>query len=263
MSDSILVFDSGVGGLSILSELRQQLPSAHIEYLMDSELFPYGNRDDELLAERIISLCCQAVEQLSPNCLILACNTASTLALNLLREQLTIPVVGVVPAIKVAAEACQKAQIKTFGLLATRATVQREYTQKLIDEFANNYQVIRYGSQPLVSMAEEFIAGRLNMHELYEHLNPWLKAHPQMQHIVLGCTHFPLLREQLEELWPNKTWIDSGRAVAKQCARVFSGNQGSLPKLSLYWTGSKCSGVTQYMLPYGNLVQQEKLTLST
>ncbi|MDF1763973.1 MAG: aspartate/glutamate racemase family protein, partial [Oleibacter sp.] len=144
MKNSMLIFDSGVGGLSILQEVARLMPDITLDYLMDSEFFPYGIREDQELIQRIVTFCKAAVEQRQPSVLILACNTASTLALPALREILSIPVVGVVPAIRVAGE--RSLSLKddgpaTIGLLATPATVNRPYTQDLIEQFAPHCEV--------------------------------------------------------------------------------------------------------------------------
>ena len=287
MTDSILIFDSGAGGLSVLNEVRQALPGVPLHFLLDSGLFPYGNQDDETLAQRIPDLCADAVESLQPSVLILACNTASTLALPALRARLDIPVVGVVPAIRVAANHCRSANQYSFGLLATPATVRREYTDQLISDFAKGLNVVRFGSPDLVSIAEKYLETKAEryldtkadrhlaektkqLHDreaiernLFEHLNPWLLQHPECQHVVLGCTHYPLLRPLLEKFWPSIHWVDSGAAVARQAARVFD-DHAQAQKLeqntahprphnnaiSIYWTGSeRPNGVLRALSP--------------
>ena len=279
MTDSILIFDSGAGGLSVLNEVRQALPGVPLHFLLDSGLFPYGNQDDKTLAQRIPDLCADAVERLQPSVLILACNTASTLALPALRARLDIPVVGVVPAIRVAANHCRSANQNSFGLLATPATVRREYTDQLISDFAEGLNVVRFGSPDLVSIAEKYLETKAERnlakkteqqpdsdaieHTLFDHLNPWLLQHPECQHVVLGCTHYPLLRPLLEKFWPSIHWIDSGAAVARQAARVFDDHaqtqkleqNAAHPSLnnnaiSIYWTGSeRPNGVLRALLP--------------
>lgn len=279
MTDSILIFDSGAGGLSVLNEVRQALPGVPLHFLLDSGLFPYGNQDDETLAQRIPDLCADAVERLQPSVLILACNTASTLALPALRARLDIPVVGVVPAIRVAANHCRSANKNSFGLLATPATVRREYTDQLISDFAEGLNVVRFGSPDLVSIAEKYLETKAERHlakkaeqqpdseaiehTLFDHLNPWLLQHPECQHVVLGCTHYPLLRPLLETLWPSIHWIDSGAAVARQAARVFDDHaqtqkleqNAAHPRphnnaISIYWTGSeRPNGVLRALSP--------------
>ncbi len=218
--NSILIFDSGAGGLSILREVRKKLPVTRFHYLMDTACFPYGNQSDSLLERRIPELCMAAVERFDPAVLVLACNTASTLALPLLREVLNIPVVGVVPAVRVAAGHCANSADTSFGLLATPATVKRPYTDNLISDFADGFEVHRFGSPLLVSYAERAISGEDVSSELEAHLGPWLEKHPGMKAVVLGCTHYPLLRKELERLWPDHHWIDSGEAIARRTDEI-------------------------------------------
>src|SRR5690554_6959293 len=154
MTNTVLIFDSGVGGLSILKEIHQQLPQLNLNYLMDNAAFPYGTKSDEFLTKRVIEVCSKAVAELAPDILVVACNTASTLALPQLRAALKIPVVGVVPAIKTAANL---STTKVIGLIATPATVCRPYTDNLVAEFAPNCEVHRLGSTELVLWAEKHI----------------------------------------------------------------------------------------------------------
>lgn len=243
MKHSILIFDSGVGGLSILSEIRQRFPRTHLHYLMDCAWFPYGIRDDDALQQRIVDLCRDSVDELQPVLLVLACNTASTLALEALRATLKIPVVGVVPAIKVAADQIPRTRIEDaaaapeIGLLATPATVNRPYTERLIRDFAPHCTVNRLGSSDLVQLSEDWMSGRDIRPQLQAVLGGWLTGHPAMTQVVLGCTHFPLLRPLLEALWPQVQWIDSGQAVATQSSRVYPGDPSAGDgSASLWWT---------------------------
>lgn len=213
-----MVFDSGVGGVSILKEVLNRYPSLDTCYLMDSAAFPYGTKPDDFLVQRIVTVCQQAIAQYQPDILIVACNTASTLALEALRTELKIPVVGVVPAIKVAAEYALRGEDgeAEIGLLATEATVKRSYTDQLCQRFSATIPIHKFGSHQLVDIAECLALGD-NINEiLYQHLQHWLQSRPAMRYVVLGCTHFPLLRQQLEEIWPLIHWIDSGSAIARR-----------------------------------------------
>lgn len=232
----VLVFDSGVGGLSIAAEIRRRLPGVSLHYLMDSAAFPYGNKDDDYLVARVVSVCLDAVTQHQPRLLVVACNTASTLALPALRAALAIPVVGVVPALKVAAAANPGGAI---GLLATPATIHRRYTDELIAAFAAGCEVRRFGSVRLVQWAEHWVATGEEPAELFEHLNDWIMQSPLLSHVVLGCTHFPLLRPMLERLWPTVIWVDSGEAIARRVAQLLGDDTGAgvAPPLQLLWTG--------------------------
>ena len=224
----ILVFDSGVGGLSVAREIRQQQPARQIHYLMDTAFFPYGIREDDALRRRIVSVCRQACAKIDAKLLVIACNTASTLALEQLRSVLDIPVVGVVPAIKTAARYTVSGRI---GLLATAATVRRPYTDDLIEQHASHCHVARLGSSELVTLAENTVlaGARSASHaavplqhrrhqlqkQLQQLLGEWLAQH-QPDQVVLGCTHFPLLKADLSALWPDIGWVDSGMAVANR-----------------------------------------------
>lgn len=210
----VLIFDSGVGGLSVYQEIRKLLPDATYTYLFDNARFPYG----ELSSEELIPRCCALISALQKqrpaDLVVIACNTASTQVLPTLRSQLSVPVVGVVPAIKPAA---QLTRIGRIGLLATPATVSRPYTEKLIREFASDCTVLRIGSTELVLEAERKLAGSaVDMNCLQRVLSPWLVDEQSPDVIILGCTHFPLLKEELHQVMPHVQLVDSGAAVARR-----------------------------------------------
>jgi glutamate racemase len=232
----VLVFDSGVGGLSVAAEIRRRLPGLPLYYLMDSAGFPYGNKDDATLVERVVRVCRDAVAVHQPQMLVVACNTASTLTLPALRAVLTIPVVGVVPALKVAAAASTTGRI---GLLATPATVNRSYTDDLIRNFAAGCEVRRHGSGELVQWAEDWIAFGREPEGLFAHLDSWLTQPGPLSHVVLGCTHFPLLRPMLERHWPHICWVDSGDAIARRVEQLLGDASvaGERQDIRLFWTG--------------------------
>nr|WP_300310777.1 glutamate racemase [Halomonas sp.] len=222
MTGPVLVFDSGVGGLSVVAALRQRIPGGALAYCCDNAMLPYGIREDAWLVERILAVCSAAVEASGAGTLVVACNTASTLALDALRGHLRIPVVGTVPAIKPAARESRSGHL---ALLATSATVARSYTQRLIDDFAPGCQVMRIAADPLVTQAERWILGcSPDQDVLCQALSP-LQQDRQIDTIVLGCTHFPLLRDLLakaaeEHLGREFAWIDSGDAIARRTAQV-------------------------------------------
>ncbi|WP_106478611.1 glutamate racemase [Phytohalomonas tamaricis] len=217
---AILIFDSGVGGLSVVGEIRACLGDAALVYVCDNAALPYGTKPDEWLIERIVAVCCCAVERSRASVLVVACNTASTLALEALRSRLTIPVVGTVPAIKPAA---QMSASKVIGLLATSATVRRPYTDRLIEEYASECRVIRVAADGLVAEAERYLAGRTLSTDKLRHAVQPLFDIEALDTVVLGCTHFPLLREPLAALAPRElVWIDSGAAIARRVASVIS-----------------------------------------
>ncbi|WP_257286331.1 glutamate racemase [Endozoicomonas sp. SESOKO1] len=210
----IVIFDSGVGGLSIYQEIRQALPYAPVVYCSDIQGFPYGPKPEQEVIERT-SLCLNALaEQFDPSLAVIACNTASTISLPRVREELDFPVVGVVPAIKTASEYSKK---RCIGLLATPGTIARSYTDQLINDFAGDCQVIRVGSSELVQMAEQYLRGEpVSEHDLHRILAPFFTGEPVPDVVVLGCTHFPLLRTALQQVSADIHWIDSGSAIARR-----------------------------------------------
>ncbi|WP_075878992.1 glutamate racemase [Vreelandella massiliensis] len=222
MAGPVLIFDSGMGGLSVARALREHYPHAAFCYACDNAWLPYGVREDSALTARIVRVCRAAVSACQPSVLVVACNTASTLALEQLRMELTIPVVGTVPAIKPAAAASQSRHI---GLLATTATVRRPYTQQLIDSFARDCRITRVAADALVIEAEALVGGaKPDVRRLATALEPlWqaTQAEVAMDTVVLGCTHFPLLKPWLEALAPVPlNWVDSGDAIARRVGQV-------------------------------------------
>ncbi len=232
----ILIFDSGVGGLSILGALKNNpdISQTTHEWLFcsDNAFFPYGlKKEDELIAR--VTRVLQAIHrQYQPDIIVLACNTASTVALEAARQILPIPIVGVVPAIKPAARLTKSGWI---GLLATPGTIARAYTEQLIKDFASNCNVVRVGSNELVWQAEQQLrngfADQTKVHEALMPLRNAITKH-QMDTVVLACTHFPLiaphLREQLPEI---EHWVDSSEAVARRVAWLLQQkNEGSEKK---------------------------------
>lgn len=213
----VLVFDSGLGGLSVAREIISAQPNCTLSYLADTAFFPYGTKPDNILIARIESLIGQAIRVLSPDIVVIACNTASTLALSHLRAQFSVPFVGVVPAIKPAAGLTKS---KVFGVLATPATVARPYTAQLINDFARDCRVIRFGSHALVTQAEALLCGQPPTRASIEQELVGLFNQPQAEQIdtvVLACTHFPLLTDHLKQAAPQILhWVDSAAAVARQ-----------------------------------------------
>ncbi|WP_052481093.1 glutamate racemase [Gilvimarinus agarilyticus] len=220
----IAIFDSGVGGLSILQAARQQLPKARFSYVSDNAGFPYGNKPAHLVIDRA----CQVLEAFAAevddvDVFVIACNTASTLALPRLRRHFTRPVVGVVPAIKPAAEISRN---KYIGLLATPGTVKRSYTRRLIEEFASDCRVVSVGSSALVELAERKLRHEpVCDKQLHNILTPLLVASDhnpapeQLDTLVLACTHFPLLAEEIAAVMgPRVRLVDSGTAIARRIA---------------------------------------------
>lgn len=244
----ILFFDSGIGGLSVYAEVKNLVPYAHYYYLFDHECFPYGNKSELFLQNRVKDLLAKAHEQENFDLIVIACNTASTTVLPRIREFFTIPIVGVVPAIKPAAKISKK---KIIALLATPGTVHRSYTDFLINEFAYDCKVLRVGSEPLVRLAEDALTTKAKLNQTKESnyeqawqsqltaleqnfdydklrqiLEPiWsLDTKDRPDVVVLGCTHFPLLKCQIHEvLGDDFTLIDSGKAIARRVVQLLGG----------------------------------------
>lgn len=217
----VLVFDSGMGGLTVAREIEALAPSLNVDYAADSGFFPYGDKSDDALRARLPIVAKALVDAASPDVFVIACNTASTLALDAVRDVLNIPVVGTVPAIKPAAANSQSGVI---GLLATPGTIRRDYTAKLIADFAGPARVIPHGSIDLVHLAEQQAAGGAVSLEAFRlALAPLFEAPygDQIDTIVLACTHFPLIRGELAAVVPQPvTFIDSGEAIARQTLRM-------------------------------------------
>lgn len=217
----ILVFDSGTGGLSVAHALRAQLPDADIVYAADTAAFPYGKWAEVLLVRRILRVMRDLLDLVKPDCVVIGCNTASTLALDVLREEFQVPFVGTVPAIKPAA-----AQTKTgvIGVLATPGTARREYTKTLIHTYAFHCKVMLHGAPRLAEIAEKKLAGsEVSRAALLAEISPVFRkkggAHTDV--VVLGCTHYPLLLEEMKEVapWPVE-WIDPAPAIARRTASI-------------------------------------------
>ena len=219
----ILFFDSGVGGLSVLAPTRALIPTAPIVYAADSAGFPYGTRSEAELSARIPALLGRLVERYRPRLAVIACNTASTIALDHVRSALDIPVVGTVPAIKPAA-ALSKSRV--IGVLGTEATVRQPYVDDLAARFAGDCTVVRHGSNALVLLAEAKLRGTaIDPAAIAAALAP-MRAAPRGEEIdviVLACTHFPLLADEIAAAWPGVTQIDGGPGIARRIAHLTTG----------------------------------------
>ncbi|ART80299.1 glutamate racemase [Oceanisphaera avium] len=217
---NILIFDSGMGGLSVYRELSKRIPAQQYLYLFDNAYFPYGELSEPRLVARVVELFSTFVKQHSVDIAVIACNTASTYVLPALRAQLSIPIVGVVPAIKPAAEYSRQHQTLAkpahIGLLATPGTISRRYTAELVQSFAPDIQVSMLGTTELVKMAEDKLAGLpVDIKRLKQILAPW-SGNRGPDTLVLGCTHFPLLATEINQCLPQVKLIDSGAAIARR-----------------------------------------------
>jgi glutamate racemase len=214
----LLFFDSGVGGLSVLEPTRVLLPNAPIIYVADNAGYPYGKRSEQEIASRVPALLGRLVERFHPRLAVIACNTASTIALDHVRSALDLPVVGTVPAIKPAADL---SKTRVIGVLGTQATVRQPYVDNLAREFAADCTIIRHGSPELVDLAEAKLAGdTVTVEAVRAAAQPMfdMEQGDRIDVGVLACTHFPLLRDELGEAFPNVTWTDGGAGIARRIA---------------------------------------------
>jgi glutamate racemase len=228
----ILVFDSGLGGLSIVGEFTKIGLNTDMFYCADTAYFPYGDKTDAALIERIPFVIANAAAACNASLVIIACNTASTLALDQVRAKVNIPVVGVVPAIKPAAALTKSGVI---GLLGTPNTVRRPYTDKLIFEFAHGKKVLRHGALGLAAAAEAKLAGgeadptilKASIEGLFGQ-----QGGDRIDVVVLACTHYPHLKAQLAALTPFPvTWVDSGAAIARRVCDLLALEKGMQTRL--------------------------------
>ena len=209
-----LVFDSGVGGLSVVGEIRRRLPDLALDYAADDAFRPYGEKTPEQLRARLPGLVRTLAHMVDAQLVVIACNTASVTALDAIRAESAVPVVGVVPAVKPAAAATRTGSLAVLG---TPATIRQDYVDDLVADFASHREVLRIGSVELVRLAEDKLAGReVDMVRLRDELTS-LDARPDIDTVVLACTHFPLLREELRSvLREGVQLIDSGEAIARR-----------------------------------------------
>ncbi|WP_300975204.1 glutamate racemase [Sphingomonas sp. LHG3406-1] len=215
----LLFFDSGVGGLSVLGPTRALLPTAPIVYVADSAAFPYGTRSEAEIAARVPALLGRLTERFRPRIAVIACNTASTIALAYVRAALDIPVVGTVPAIKPAAE---QSRTRIIGVLGTPATVRQPYVDDLAARFAADCTVLRHGSAELVELAERKLAGEaIDSADIDAAVAPLTGQ--GMDVVVLACTHFPLLSKELAAALPGVAQVDGGPGIARRIAHLTAG----------------------------------------
>ena len=213
----ILFFDSGVGGLSIVAPARAALPAAPFVYVADSAGFPYGTRSEAEIAARVPALLGRLVERFAPRLIVVACNTASTIALAAVRAALDVPVVGTVPAIRPAA---LLSTTRTIGVLGTQATVRQRYVDDLAARFAGDCRVLRHGSAALVELAEARLRGEAVAPGAYAAVLAGLFDQPggeAIDVVVNACTHFPLVTDALAAAAPpGVRFVDGGEGIARR-----------------------------------------------
>lgn len=213
---TIIVFDSGIGGLTVLREARVLMPDHRFVYVGDDAAFPYGDWEEGALIERMLGVFDDLLARYSPVMIVVACNTASTLILPHLRERYDIPIVGTVPAIKLAAELTSSGQV---SVLATPGTVQRDYTRSLISEFASRVNVRLVGSENLAAIADRFmLTGQVDPDAINDEIKDCFQDNlgARTDIVVLACTHYPFLTNIMRRLapWP-VDWLNPAEAIAR------------------------------------------------
>lgn len=220
----ILLFDSGVGGLTVLAELRKLLPDAPVIYAADNAGLPYGAKTEAQVAARVAGLLGRMTERFHPRLVCIACNTASTIALGMVRDVLEIPIVGTVPAIKPAAAMTRTG---TIGLLGTEATIRQAYVDRLEHEFARDKRLLRYGAPELVEAAEAKLRGERVDPAVFDRAAAGLRCQPggaEIDTVVLACTHFPLVETELGRAFgPGVRFVHGAPGIARRIAHLTEG----------------------------------------
>lgn len=220
----VLFFDSGIGGLSVLAAARALLPRMPLVYVADSAGFPYGTKSESEIGARVPALLGRLAERYQPRLIVIACNTASTIALAAVRGALDLPVVGTVPAIKVAA---LRSVTRVIGVLGTDATVRQPYVDDLAARFAGDCVVLRHGSAELVRLAEAKLRGHPTDPARYAAILDGMFAQPgsdRIDTIVNACTHFPLVEAELLAAAPHPvSFVDGSAGIARRIAFLSDG----------------------------------------
>ncbi|MBP0578744.1 glutamate racemase [Labrys sp. LIt4] len=229
MSDrapTVLVFDSGLGGLTVFSELQKALSGARFVYAADDAVFPYGRLAEDVVVERVVEVMERLIPRYQPSLVVIACNTISTVVLPVLRQRFSVPFVGTVPAIKPAAALTKTGRV---AILATPGTVKRDYTRELIRSFAATIEVELVGAMGLASLAEAVLRGQpVEDEAIAREIAPCFvdRDGKRTDVVVLACTHYPLVLETMKRVapWP-VTWLDPAPAIARRAAEL----AGSIP----------------------------------
>lgn len=233
----LLLFDSGVGGLTVLAEVRRLLPDAPVIYAADNAGLPYGPRTEAEVAARVCGLLGRMAERYRPRLICIACNTASTIALGMVRDVLETPIVGTVPAIKPAAEQTRSG---TIGLLGTAATIRQPYVDRLEAEFAQGKRLLRAAAPELVAAAEAKLRGQAVDPAIHARAAASLREQPggaKIDTVVLACTHFPLLEPELAAAFGmDVQFVHGAGGIARRIARLVEGQAFSrcTPDLALF-----------------------------
>ncbi len=253
---TILVFDSGLGGLTVLREIVKARPDAHYVYVADDAFFPYGHHSEEAIVARVVPLIGELISAHAPDLVVIACNTASTLVMSHLRSAYKLPFVGTVPAIK---PACASSKTKRVSVLGTKGTVKREYTHALIRDFAGGCKVTLVGSPDLASLAESALSGvEVGDSAIAAELAPCFvgadaDASARTDTVVLACTHYPLLVDRFIKLapWP-VDWIDPAPAIARRVADLLgpAGRDADQAGAEMIFTSGRAHALSQALMPF-------------
>ncbi len=253
---TILVFNSGLGGLSVLREVVRARPDAHYVYVADDAFFPYGHHTEAALVARVVPLMGELIAAHRPDLVVIACNTASVQVLAPLRAAYATPFVGTVPAIK---PACAQSTTKRVSVLGTKATVAREYTRGLIRDFGGGCEVTLVGSPELATLAEAALGGGSATDDaIAAEIAPCFvgdatDAAARTDTVVLACTHFPLLLDRLQRLapWP-VAWIDPAPAIARRVADLLGPPTGEADEAgaAMLFTSNKPHALSRALTPY-------------
>jgi glutamate racemase len=250
---TILLFDSGLGGLTVLREIVGARPDAHYVYVADDAFFPYGHHSEEQIIARVVPLIGELIKTHAPDLVVIACNTASTLVMSHLRSEYGVPFVGTVPAIK---PACASSKTKRVSVLGTKGTVKREYTRKLIHDFAEGCEVTLVGSAELASLAEAALSGNeISDKDIASEIAPCFVEHSgaRTDTIVLACTHYPLLLDRLIKLapWP-VDWIDPAPAIARRASDLLgpAGRENDKAGAEMIFTSKRQHTLSQALMPF-------------
>jgi glutamate racemase len=252
---TILVFDSGLGGLTVFREIAAARPDAKIVYAADDAFFPYGAKNEAALIARVVPLIGELIARFAPKLVVIACNTASTIVLPHLRARYEVPFVGTVPAIK---PACASSKTKRVSVLGTQATVKREYTMNLIREFAQGCDVTLIGSARVAPLAEAALrAEPVEDAAILAELAPCFvdDGMRRTDTVVLACTHFPLLLARLQRLapWP-VSWIDPAPAIARRVVDLLGPAQpglGAPPAAAHFTSGQVSASLAKALSAFG------------
>src|ERR1700676_2306856 len=253
---TILVFDSGLGGLTVLREVVAARPDAHYVYVADDAFFPYGHHSEEEIIARVVPLIGDLIEIHAPDLVVIACNTASTLVMSHLRERYSVPFVGTVPAIK---PACAQSKTKRVSVFGTKGTVKREYTRALIRDFAQGCEVTLVGSAELASLAEAALSGvEVSDVDIFSELAPCFvrdgERDPARTHtVVLACTHYPLLMDRPVKRAPWRVdWIDPAPAIARRVADLLepAGSEVDQAGAEMIFTSRRPHTLSRALMPF-------------